>query len=167
LSDATGNIVGTTAAPIDPRLGPAQNNGGPVPAIRLRAGSPALDAGNPAAPGSDATACEPVDARGVERPHGTACDIGAYEHAGAIEGTVTFTGGAIAANAFVELVRTSDGQVIGTGYTNASGPNAIGITGEAANLIVRAHSPADSAVVRDQNVLASPDQRITINLVLP
>src|SRR5262249_34543794 len=43
----------------------------------------ALDAGNPAAPGSSGTACEAMDQRGVVRPQGGACDIGAVEAGGA------------------------------------------------------------------------------------
>ncbi|HEU5097824.1 MAG TPA: choice-of-anchor Q domain-containing protein, partial [Roseiflexaceae bacterium] len=54
----------------DPRLGPLQNNGGPTATHALLAGSPALDAGS---------SCTLVDQRGVPRPQGVACDIGAYE----------------------------------------------------------------------------------------
>jgi hypothetical protein len=77
--DTTGDLVG-----VDPLLSayptvdPAQTWGYPP-----LSGSPAIDAGNPAAPGSSETACEPSDQRGMLRPQGGACDIGAYE----IEGT--------------------------------------------------------------------------------
>jgi len=46
---SNGDIVGTTAAPINPLLGPLANNGGPTQTHALLAGSPALDAGNNAA----------------------------------------------------------------------------------------------------------------------
>ena len=42
---ATGDQVGTTAAPINPQLGPLQNNGGPTLTMAPQAGSPALDRG--------------------------------------------------------------------------------------------------------------------------
>ena len=42
----SGNQVGTSASPIDPKLGPLQNNGGPTETMALLAGSPAIDAGN-------------------------------------------------------------------------------------------------------------------------
>ena len=42
----TGNLIGTTANPIIPLLGPLQNNGGPTQTHGLLAGSPAIDAGN-------------------------------------------------------------------------------------------------------------------------
>ncbi len=58
----------------DPRLGPLQDNGGATFTHALLAGSPAIDAGDPAG-------CPATDQRGVARPQGAACDIGAYETA--------------------------------------------------------------------------------------
>jgi hypothetical protein len=56
----------------DPLLGPLQDNGGPTMTLGLPPGSPALDSVPPAA-------CSPTDQRGVARPQGAACDIGAFE----------------------------------------------------------------------------------------
>lgn len=56
----------------NPLLGPLQDNGGPTDTRALLAGSPATDAGSNAA-------CPTTDQRGVERPQGTACDMGAFE----------------------------------------------------------------------------------------
>lgn len=72
--DTTGNITGQ-----DPQLGVLANNGGLTPTQALLAGSPAIDTGNPNLPGSGGFACPTIDQRGVLRPQGTACDIGAYE----------------------------------------------------------------------------------------
>jgi len=69
---AVGDQVGTIASPIDPHLGALASNGGPTQTDALLAGSPAIDAGNPALP-------LPTDQRGVSRPQGAAPDIGAYE----------------------------------------------------------------------------------------
>jgi CSLREA domain-containing protein len=63
----TGDIPGVSAM-----LGPLQNNGGATETHSLLPGSPALDAGD------DAT-CLPADQRGVSRPQGLHCDIGAFE----------------------------------------------------------------------------------------
>jgi uncharacterized repeat protein (TIGR01451 family) len=64
----------------NPMLGPLQDNGGPTFTRALLPGSEALDMGNDgAAPGSGFSACEADDQRGVSRPQGTACDIGAFE----------------------------------------------------------------------------------------
>lgn len=73
---ATGDRVGASGATVDPRLGPLADNGGPTETHALLAGSPALDAGAPAPPGSGGDACAAADQRGALR---TACDIGAYE----------------------------------------------------------------------------------------
>jgi CSLREA domain-containing protein len=74
VDDTTGNIVGVPA-----KLGPLQDNGGPTATHALLPGSPAIDAGNPAPPGSGDAACEAADQRGVPRPSGPRCDMGAYE----------------------------------------------------------------------------------------
>lgn len=73
------DVVGTSASPIDSKLGSLASNGGPTPTSALLTGSPALDAGNPAAPGSGNGACEAADQRGAKRPGGVRCDIGAFE----------------------------------------------------------------------------------------
>jgi hypothetical protein len=65
--DFTGSRFG-----VDPQLGPLADNGGPAPTHALLATSPARDAGLPAA-------CPATDQRGVPRPQGAACDLGAYE----------------------------------------------------------------------------------------
>jgi len=79
FTPTTGDLVGTSTNPILPRLGPLQDNGGSTFTQALMEGSPAIDAGNPAAPGSGSNACLGTDQRGVTRPVGTRCDIGAYE----------------------------------------------------------------------------------------
>ena len=64
---ATGDLVDA-----DPMLGPLQDNGGPVQTLALEAGSPAIDSGTD-------SGCPETDGRGVLRPAGAACDIGAFE----------------------------------------------------------------------------------------
>jgi predicted outer membrane repeat protein len=56
----------------DPKLGPLQDNGGPTQTMALGPGSAALDA-------LDCAAAPVSDQRGVARPQGAKCDIGAYE----------------------------------------------------------------------------------------
>jgi hypothetical protein len=58
-------------------VGPLTNNGGPTPAAALSAFSPAIDAGS-------AATCPSSDARGVARPIGNGCDIGAFEYDGGV-----------------------------------------------------------------------------------
>src|SRR5262252_5286914 len=55
------------------------NGGTDVLTLAVLVGSPALDAGDLSVPGSGGTSCAPTDARGISRPVGSACDIGAFE----------------------------------------------------------------------------------------
>ncbi|HTX80505.1 MAG TPA: sortase [Longilinea sp.] len=80
----------------DPTLGPLADNGGPTQTMALLAGSPAIDAGD-----TSYCAADPVndkDQRGVTRPQGAHCDIGAFEY-GAIIPLVTTTSPAAGAAA--------------------------------------------------------------------
>ena len=64
----------------DPRLGELASNGGATQTIALTGGSPAIDAGDPggcADPASGGMLTS--DQRGVRRPAGGRCDIGAFE----------------------------------------------------------------------------------------
>ena len=56
----------------DPLLGPLQDNGGFTETMALGAGSPAIDA-------ASNLDCPATDQRGVTRPQGSHCDMGAYE----------------------------------------------------------------------------------------
>ena len=56
----------------NPSLGSPGYYGGSVPTLLLLSGSPAIDAG-------DDNTCPATDARGIARPIGSHCDIGAYE----------------------------------------------------------------------------------------
>ena len=77
-SNSTHNLVEdgscfvTTNLSGNPKLGPLADNGGMTLTHALLPDSPAIDAG------SDAH-CPDTDQRGVERPYGDSCDIGAFE----------------------------------------------------------------------------------------
>jgi hypothetical protein len=57
---------------VDPQLGALQDNGGPTPTRALALTSPAVDGGTN-------IGCPATDQRGIARPQGARCDIGAYE----------------------------------------------------------------------------------------
>ena len=65
-------LTSSSSSSIDPMLGPLADNGGPTQTMLPQPGSPALDAmcrvNEPAA-----------DQRGISRPQGAGCDIGAVE----------------------------------------------------------------------------------------
>lgn len=76
INTNTANLVedGSCSAAFsgDPSLGVLADNGGATPTHALQPGSSAIDAGN----NEDIPA---TDQRGVDRPQGTGCDIGAFE----------------------------------------------------------------------------------------
>jgi fibronectin-binding autotransporter adhesin len=75
FTEPTGDLIVA-----DAMLGPLADNGGPTETHALLPGSPAIDAGPPTSGwGSD---CPPPDTaqRGVARPQGAGCDIGAVEY---------------------------------------------------------------------------------------
>ncbi|MBI5934796.1 MAG: hypothetical protein HY867_13920 [Chloroflexi bacterium] len=75
VGDTTGNLTG-----VDPMLGALADNGGPTETMALLTGSPAINAGTN-------TGCPATDQRGVTRPFGATCDMGAYE---VNQGVVTY-----------------------------------------------------------------------------
>ena len=110
VDSVNGDQIGTEGAVIDAKLGPLADNGGPTLTHILLPDSLALDAANPATPGSGGNACPATDQRGEPRPSGIACDVGAVElDAG--------SGGPIA----VQSVQPAVGGNAGTAYTRALG----------------------------------------------
>ncbi len=78
VTPTIGDLVGNSDLPINPLLGPLQDNGGWTETHAIDFGSPALDAAGadiPGLPCADAA----NDQRGVGRPDGAACDIGSVE----------------------------------------------------------------------------------------
>jgi parallel beta helix pectate lyase-like protein/S-layer family protein/polymorphic membrane protein len=69
---------GTPLLSSDPMLGSLTNNGGATQTMALLPASPAINVGNDAS-------CPSADQRGVTRPQGSHCDIGAYEKTATFE----------------------------------------------------------------------------------
>ena len=72
IQDASCNPVASDLIIGDALIGPLANNGGPTFTHALLPGSPAIDM-------ADNALCPATDQRGVARPQGPTCDIGAYE----------------------------------------------------------------------------------------
>jgi hypothetical protein len=70
FSSAKHDVVG-----VDPQLDPLKPNGGPTVTMRPALSSPAVNA----IPNPTAGLCPGTDQRGVARPQGSGCDIGAVE----------------------------------------------------------------------------------------
>ena len=77
----TSDLTGSYDAPLDPRLGPLTNNGGPTFTMALLPGSPAIDQGNSAGASTDQRGrLRPVDNPGITNASGgDGSDIGAFE----------------------------------------------------------------------------------------
>ncbi len=71
------DVAGTSQA--DPQLGVLNDNGGPTQTMAPAPGSPAINGGG--------ATCVAIDQRGVSRPRGGQCDLGAYEYPVARIGT--------------------------------------------------------------------------------
>ncbi len=97
-SDASLNLSGTSLKNTDPQIGSLADNGGPTQTIAL------LGTNSPAIDRVRTSSFPATDQRGVQRPQGAACDVGAYEvaalpylvvqpqsHTNAIGTPVTFT----------------------------------------------------------------------------
>jgi hypothetical protein len=73
--DTCGFSATTSYVDVDPLLAPLGNYGGRVSTVALLPDSPAIDSGT-------CSGAPDVDARGVARPSGATCDIGAFESHG-------------------------------------------------------------------------------------
>jgi hypothetical protein len=71
--------VGSMASPLDPKLGPLQNNGGPTLTGALLMGGPAIDAGDDSVLGSPLFLITDQRGPGFPRRSGLHADIGAFE----------------------------------------------------------------------------------------
>lgn len=72
--DSDGSCFGAANGNLqaNPKLGSLADNGGETDTMALLNGSPAINAGSN-------SSCRPTDERGITRPQGPACDLGAYE----------------------------------------------------------------------------------------
>jgi hypothetical protein len=108
----------------DPRLSNLSDNGGPTATMELGAGSAAIDQ----VPASGA-GCPATDERGVGRPVGAACDIGAFElalpgagapTAVAVAATTAMVSATVTANQASGIARFDYGTTTAYGQSTAS-----------------------------------------------
>ena len=106
-----GYVSGSNIITADPLLGTLGNYGGVTETIPLIEGSSAINQG-------DLLYCPPTDQRGVTRPQGIGCDIGAYEADGTFVPTPTSTPTTIPA---VTSTPVTSCDQITAGYITISG----------------------------------------------
>jgi hypothetical protein len=116
-SDCQDSFTSTDRTDLALALGPLQDNGGPTDTMLPAAGSPVVDQG-------DAAACASVDQRGVARPQGGGCDVGAVERVAVAFGAAFADGLAVSAATLHGLAGTAGlggTAVFAYGPTNAYG----------------------------------------------
>ena len=138
---AAGDQVGT-----DPLLGPLADNGGQTDTLALLPASPAIDRG---------TDCPPVDQRGVARPQGPACDIGAVELVPLI---------ATPSNAF-KFGRLKRNKARGTAILSVTvpGPGTIALAGK--GIVAKPAKPIAAAGVVKLQIKAKGRARRKLNRI--
>ena len=145
----------------NPLLGPLADNGGATETQGLLAGSPGIDHGTN-------VGCPATDQRGVPRPQGAACDIGAVEHTVPSASTpvvsgVTTTGAtlsAIAGTAFIGgRFSYRYGPTIAYGSSTLMQPLLEGVGTEAAVATLAGLAPATT--YHAQLVVSTPDGSAT------
>ena len=138
----------------DPKLDPLQDNGGPTETMDLGNGSAARGAG---------ASCAPTDQRGVSRPSGVACDLGAYEVTPPTVGlspvaSVSATGavliGSVTANQASATVHFEFGTTTAYGKT-ASVPSVGGVSAQPVSATLKGLRPGTTYHYR--LVASSPD----------
>jgi hypothetical protein len=140
----TDGVNGVDVGP-DPLTDPL-TNAGYASVHPLTAASPALNTGSNAS-------CETVDQRGVSRPQGTTCDMGAFES------IVTLT-------ATLKSVNTNDGWILestetsGNGGTLNSAATTFNLGDDAANKQYRAILHFDTSSLPDTAVITSATLKI-------
>lgn len=140
ISPMEGDQIGTSDAPIDPLVGPLQNNGGPTETCALLAGSPALDAGGAVEglTGDQRNLPRPVDDPLLDpAPGGDNSDIGAFESQPAQSANISSRGNVLTGDSIL------DGGFI-----------IQGSAGKAKTVLIRAIGPSLSEVLN--GVLPDP-----------
>jgi CSLREA domain-containing protein len=143
-------VIGSLLPIADPKLGPLQNNGGPTQTHALLAGSPAIDAGNPAGCRDNLGALLTTDQRGFPRPP-VGCDIGAYE---VFTGSTTSVVAALlpsSRSVRVNTPATAFATIINTGQEIAAGCSITPLTNVAASFQYQATDPATNQITGNPN----------------
>jgi CSLREA domain-containing protein len=177
--NASGDQVGTTAAPIDPRLGPLQNNEGTTDTMALMANSPAIDQGKSFGLAIDQRSLtRPVDDPAIANASGgDGSDIGAFELGGTTPATPTPspTPAAQAINLSTRMrVQTGDNVGIGGFIITGTAPKQVllraigpsltqfGVPDALSDPVLELHGPGAFVTITDDNWRDDPVQEALI-----
>jgi hypothetical protein len=171
ITPATGDQIGTADSPIDPMLGPLQDNGGPTQTRALLSGSTAIDKGDSSGSTTDQRGfTRPVDNPAIPNATGgDGSDIGAFE----VQAPSLF------ANISTRLlVETGDNVLIGGFIITGTQPKRIivrGIgpslssffTGVLADPILELHGPGGFATITNDNWRSDQEAEIIATGIPP
>lgn len=159
--DSDGTCPGFTITD-DPLLDPLADNGGPTRTHSLAPGSPAKNAATGSCPG--------VDQRGEPRPHGSACDLGAFELAG---GTPSGDSSQLTGRVFHD--ENADGAydpgepglagvevALGDGACPASSSTAAALTDAGGNYLIEIPAPSAGTYCLSIDPLTPPNDTVLI-----
>jgi len=160
----------------DPKLGALAENGGPTQTHALLSGSPAIDAGPPT--DGDPIACPPpdTDQRGVSRPQGSTCDIGAFElqasqPALSIDDiTLTEADSGTTAAAFTVSLSKASSQTVTVDYATADGTATAGADYQTTRGTLTFAPGETSKIVTVpviDDIVDEPDETFLVNLSNP
>jgi hypothetical protein len=136
-SAGSNDIIGTPASPVNPKLGLLADNGGPTATFALLSGSPAIDAADtPVGCGFN------IDQRGVGRPQGPACDIGAFELEGSGVGPLQTLINNTAAGETVNVPAGTYNESISIGEGKTLAGVGVIIVGDGESSVVTVNGPA-------------------------
>jgi hypothetical protein len=170
--------VGTSATPLDPKLGPLQNNGGPTFTQALLTGSPAIDKG---AAATDPATGSPIttDQRGLTRPlddpsipnasGGNGSDIGSFEEQTLIPPPTTSTSTTLPTTTSTS---TSTSTTSSSTSTSTSSSSTSSSTSTSTSTVPTTHAPTtttlpagDCAGVPDEPAFRSLNCRLAALIV--
>jgi CSLREA domain-containing protein len=168
-----GTTCGLSIPSADPLLQPLANNGGPTQTHALVAGSPAVDANTEICPPTP-----PTDQRGVSRPQGLHCDIGAFELA-AVGGLPTLSINNVSQNegnsgttpfVFTVTLSAASASTVTVNYATADG-TATAPSDYAATSGTLTFAPGVTTQTITVNVVGDttpePNETFTVNLSTP
>jgi CSLREA domain-containing protein len=154
------DLTGTIAAPLDPLLGPLQNNGGPSATMALQNSSAAIDAGDDSVLGNPFGLAYDQRGTGFPRKQGAHVDIGAFE----------FDSGQPGPSFTVTNALDHDDGTCGTldctlreainAANAASGANTIVFAANVAGTITLQSGPGNELAITDSVTITGPGARV-------
>ncbi len=167
FGDIAGDIVD-----VDPALAALADNGGGRQTHALLDGSPAVDVGSNAA--CAAAPVSGVDQRGIARPQGAACDIGAYEALQLSIADLAQAEGNAGSSAFDAAVTLSQALPAGfpdvtvdyttAGVTAVAGSDYTAVAGTTLSFTGGGAATQDASVSVSGDTVVEPDETFTITL---